>query len=132
MPALNCLTRVKALLEAVAWNRRLCRAALHLLQAIVLGYSYLLIIDMSEPLDPEYVKDRLSRHPFITVPGVVNIRDLGLYDTCYAGMITKPLFLFRSGEVSAITEEGMYRHPRMLGKHSARLTVSCLPQGKKN
>ncbi|GJE84293.1 tyrosine-protein phosphatase [Phanerochaete sordida] len=61
---------------------------------------------MFEPLDPEYVKDILSRPPFISVPGVVNMRDLGSYTTCYPGMITKPLFLFRSGEVSAITEEG--------------------------
>ena len=59
-----------------------------------------------EPLDPEYVKQRLSQPPFVTVPGVVNVRDLGSYPTCYPGMITKPRFLFRSGEVSSITEEG--------------------------
>lgn len=61
---------------------------------------------MFEPLDPEYVKDRLSKPPFVSVPGVVNIRDLGSYSTCYPGMITRPLSLFRSGEVSAITDEG--------------------------
>ena len=59
-----------------------------------------------EALDPEYVKQRLSQPPFVTVPGVVNVRDLGSYPTSYPGMITKPRFLFRSGEVSAITEEG--------------------------
>ena len=59
-----------------------------------------------EPLDPEYVKLRLSQPPFVTVPGVVNVRDLGSYSTSSPGMITKPRFLFRSGEISAITEEG--------------------------
>lgn len=59
-----------------------------------------------EPLDPEYVKQRLAQPPFVAIPGVVNVRDLGSYSTSYPGMITKPRFLFRSGELSAITDEG--------------------------
>lgn len=65
-----------------------------------------------EPLDPEYVRQRLTEPPFVTVPGVVNIRDLlGAYSTSHPGMTTKPGFLFRSGEISAVTEEGVHHHP---------------------
>lgn len=60
-----------------------------------------------EPLDPEYVNERLSKPPFVTIPGVVNIRDLGCYPSSqHSGMITKPKLLYRSGEISSITEEG--------------------------
>ena len=65
-----------------------------------------------EPLDPEYVMQRLSQPPFVKVPGVVNIRDLlGAYDTSHPGVTTRPGFLFRSGEISAITDEGL--HPQL-------------------
>ena len=64
-------------------------------------------MDDLAPLDPEYVRDRLSKPPFVSVPGVVNVRDLGSYSTNYPGMITKPNLLYRSGEISNITEEGM-------------------------
>ena len=60
-----------------------------------------------EPLDPTYVQERLKKPPFVTVPGVVNIRDLGSYPTDQpAGFITKPGLLYRSGEISSVTEEG--------------------------
>ena len=63
-----------------------------------------------EPLDPTYVNERLAKPPFVIVPGVVNIRDLGSYPSSqYAGMITRPRLLFRSGEISSITEEGKSR-----------------------
>jgi len=62
-----------------------------------------------EPLDPGYVQDRLSKPPFVTILGVVNVRDLGSYPTDKPGYVTKPGLLFRSGEVSAITEEGKSR-----------------------
>lgn len=61
-----------------------------------------------EPLDPEYVASRLSHPPFVQIPGVVNVRDLGSYPTLHSGFITKPRFVFRSGEISAITNEGTY------------------------
>jgi len=62
-----------------------------------------------EALDPEYVQERLSKPPFVTIPGVVNVRDLGSYPTKYPGMVTKPNLLYRSGEVSNITDEGKQR-----------------------
>ncbi|KAF9021518.1 hypothetical protein BDZ89DRAFT_1137968 [Hymenopellis radicata] len=63
-----------------------------------------------EPLDPAYVSDILSRHPFITIPGVINVRDLGLYpSTTVPTHITKPHLVLRSAELSGITEEGKAR-----------------------
>ncbi|GLB34077.1 putative tyrosine phosphatase [Lyophyllum shimeji] len=60
-----------------------------------------------EPLDPTYVADVLSRPPFVTIDGVINVRDLGSYPTDSGlGEITRPRFLFRSAELSSITERG--------------------------
>lgn len=65
-------------------------------------------VDEFEPLDPEYVRERLSKPPFISIPGVDNVRDLGSYPTKYPGMVTKPRLLYRAGEISNITEDGAY------------------------
>ncbi|PCH40840.1 hypothetical protein WOLCODRAFT_117768 [Wolfiporia cocos MD-104 SS10] len=60
-----------------------------------------------EPLDPGYVNERLSKPPFVAVPGVVNIRDLGSYpSTTYPSFMTRPKLMFRSAELSSITDEG--------------------------
>ncbi|KAF8165595.1 protein-tyrosine phosphatase-like protein [Crassisporium funariophilum] len=60
-----------------------------------------------DPLDPVYVQDILSKPPFITIPGVINVRDLGHYPSATkSGYITKPGYLFRSAELSGITDEG--------------------------
>ncbi|KAF6762201.1 protein-tyrosine phosphatase-like protein [Ephemerocybe angulata] len=60
-----------------------------------------------DPLDKAYVDDVLSKPPFVTVPGVINVRDLGGYPSqTYPGKITKLKFLLRSAEVSGITDEG--------------------------
>ncbi|KAL4247084.1 Protein-tyrosine phosphatase-like protein [Abortiporus biennis] len=60
-----------------------------------------------EPLDPAYVKKVLSKPPFVDIPGVYNIRDLGSYKTStLPGFITKPNYAFRSAELSSITDEG--------------------------
>ncbi|KAH9938005.1 protein-tyrosine phosphatase-like protein [Fomitopsis serialis] len=60
-----------------------------------------------DPLDPTYVNERLSQPPFITVPGVVNVRDLGLYPSeTFPDSVIRPGFVFRSGEISSITEDG--------------------------
>ncbi|EAU84322.2 hypothetical protein CC1G_01318 [Coprinopsis cinerea okayama7 len=60
-----------------------------------------------DPLDPAYVADVLSKPPFVTVPGVINFRDLGSYpSTTHPGKVTKPKLLFRSAELSGITDEG--------------------------
>ena len=61
-----------------------------------------------EPLDPEFVAEQLSRPPFVTISGVVNVRDLGGYPTDTMGFTTKPGLIYRSGEVSYITEEGAH------------------------
>lgn len=60
----------------------------------------------SEPLDEDYVKTRLKQPPFVTIDGVLNIRDLGSYPTADPSLLTKPSLMYRSGEVSGITEEG--------------------------
>ena len=60
-----------------------------------------------EPLDEDYVRTRLSQPPFVTIDGVLNVRDLGSYQTADPSLITKPSLMYRSGEVSGITGEGM-------------------------
>ncbi|TFK43788.1 protein-tyrosine phosphatase-like protein [Crucibulum laeve] len=59
------------------------------------------------PLDPVYVSDVLSKPPFVTIPGVINVRDLGAYPSAtHPGKVTRPGFLYRSAELSGITDEG--------------------------
>ncbi|KAF5388337.1 hypothetical protein D9615_000639 [Tricholomella constricta] len=63
-----------------------------------------------EPLDAAYVADVLSRPPFVTIDGVINVRDLGSYlSETSPGDITRPRFLFRSAELSGITKEGEHQ-----------------------
>lgn len=60
-----------------------------------------------DPLDPDYVRNILSKPPFVTLPGVINVRDLGQYASITdPGYITRPGFIFRSAELSGITNEG--------------------------
>ncbi|KIM46439.1 hypothetical protein M413DRAFT_17086 [Hebeloma cylindrosporum] len=60
-----------------------------------------------DPLDPDYVRDVLSKPPFVPLHGVINVRDLGHYpSTTEKGQITKPGYLFRAAELSGITDEG--------------------------
>lgn len=74
----------------------------------ILPALLLIIMDDLEPLDPAYVADVLSRPPFVTISGVINVRDLGLYpSTSEPDKITKPRFLYRGAELSRITEEGV-------------------------
>ena len=62
-----------------------------------------------DPLDPTYVAEILSKPPFVTLPGVINVRDLGSYpSTTHPGKITKPKLLLRSAELSGITDEGSH------------------------
>ena len=59
------------------------------------------------PLDPVHVTDVLSRPPFVSIAGVINVRDLGSYSSVtHPGHATRPGFLFRSAELSRITKEG--------------------------
>ncbi|KAJ7774097.1 protein-tyrosine phosphatase-like protein [Mycena olivaceomarginata] len=64
-------------------------------------------MDALEPLDPQFVQDQLSRHPFVAVAGVINVRDLGgLPSRLYPNLATKPGYLYRSAELSGITDQG--------------------------
>ncbi|TFY78009.1 hypothetical protein EWM64_g6003 [Hericium alpestre] len=60
----------------------------------------------TEDLDPKYVAQIISGPPFVTIPGVHNVRDLGSYRTAIPGQVTRPGYMFRSGEISSITDEG--------------------------
>ena len=65
---------------------------------------------MSElaPLDPDIVADVLSRHPFVTIDGVYNVRDLGGIPTADGQHVTRSSFMIRSGELSGATQLGIY------------------------
>ncbi|KAJ7498592.1 protein-tyrosine phosphatase-like protein [Mycena latifolia] len=64
-------------------------------------------MDDLEALDPSFVQDQLSRLPFVTISGVINVRDLGgLASQLYPNLETKRRFIYRSAELSGITEEG--------------------------
>ncbi|KAI6034580.1 protein-tyrosine phosphatase-like protein [Pisolithus microcarpus] len=62
--------------------------------------------DGLKPLDPAYVSEVISNPPFVPIPGVSNVRDLGSYPTTMSNVITKPGYMFRAAEVSNITKEG--------------------------
>lgn len=67
-------------------------------------------MDDLEALDPSYVASVLSNPPFITIPGVINVRDLGAYlSNTHPGKLTKPNLMVRSAEISGITPEGEIR-----------------------
>ncbi|TFK64054.1 hypothetical protein BDN72DRAFT_872181 [Pluteus cervinus] len=60
-----------------------------------------------EPLDPTYVANILANPPFVQISGVINVRDLGSYSSASnPGKVTRPRLLFRSAELSSVTEEG--------------------------
>ena len=72
-------------------------------------------MDDLKPLDPAYVQEILLKPPFVTLAGVINVRDLGqLPSTTCPGQITKPRYLFRSAELSGITDEGMFTRISLL------------------
>nr|GAT44388.1 predicted protein [Mycena chlorophos] len=60
-----------------------------------------------DALDPTLVQEQLSRLPFVSISGVINVRDLGLLPShLYPNLTTKPRLLYRSAELAGITEEG--------------------------
>ncbi|KAK7054142.1 protein-tyrosine phosphatase-like protein [Favolaschia claudopus] len=63
-----------------------------------------------EPLDPQFVQEQLSRLPFVAIPGVINVRDLGgLSSHLFPNLVTKPEYIYRSAELSGVTDEGKIR-----------------------
>ena len=69
-----------------------------------------LTLDMSElaPLDPDLLVDVLSKHPFVTIDGVCNVRDLGMVPVADGEYVTRPGFMYRSGELSGVTQRGVF------------------------
>jgi hypothetical protein len=68
-----------------------------------------------EPLDSEWVRNRLTQYPFVQIDGVTNVRTLGFYKARpylherkddLTEFKTRPKQLFRSAEVSGITSLG--------------------------
>ncbi|KAI0321984.1 protein-tyrosine phosphatase-like protein [Amylostereum chailletii] len=60
-----------------------------------------------DPLDPDYVARALSSPPFVSILGVSNARDIGLLPIATNELkVTRPHFMYRSAEISAITVEG--------------------------
>lgn len=69
-------------------------------------------LDSLEPLDHEWVQKRLREFPFVLIDGVTNARSLGSYPIrrqenggC-SEEVTRPKQLYRSAEVSGITDKG--------------------------
>jgi hypothetical protein len=69
-----------------------------------------LALDMSElaPLDPDLLADVLSKHPFVTIDGVCNVRDLGMVPVGDGEYATRSGFMYRSGELSGVTQHGVF------------------------
>jgi hypothetical protein len=72
---------------------------------------------MSElaPLDADLLADVLSKHPFVTIDGVCNVRDLGMVPVADGEYVTRSGFLYRSGELSGVTQHGVcHSFPRAI------------------
>jgi hypothetical protein len=54
----------------------------------------------------EPISSALTLPPFVSVQGVINIRTIGGYTTSYPDLVAKPRFLYRSGELTRISDEG--------------------------
>jgi hypothetical protein len=65
---------------------------------------------MSElaPLDPDLLVDVLSKHPFVTIDGIFNVRDLGMIPVADSEYVTRSGFMYRSGELSGVTPHGAW------------------------
>jgi hypothetical protein len=67
---------------------------------------------ISQPLPPDELQKILSTPPFVVVEGVMNIRTIATPDSHYTidhpdpNCIVKPFHVFRSAELSHITDTG--------------------------
>jgi len=72
------------------------------------------MLNSLDPLDPVWVQEQLSNYPFVKIDGVTNVRTLGSYPVKKKTTdgkeeivaMTRPNQLFRSAEISGITQEG--------------------------
>lgn len=55
---------------------------------------------MEDAIDPDVLQEVLSKPPFISLPGVMNVRDLGAYTPGYI----KPGIIYRSGTLDYMPE----------------------------
>lgn len=73
------------------------------------------MLNSLDPLDPVWVQEQLSNYPFVKIDGVTNVRTLGSYPVKKKTAdgkeeivaMTRPNQLFRSAEISGITQEGV-------------------------
>lgn len=73
------------------------------------------MLNSLDPLDPVWVQEQLSNYPFVKIDGVTNVRTLGSYPVKRKTAdekeeivaMTRPNQLFRSAEISGITQEGV-------------------------
>ena len=85
-------------------------------------------LQSTEPLDSAWVQERLKQYPFVEIDGVSNARTLGFYEVKHSEgeraqprMITRSYQLYRSAEVSSITDTGeLWR----VGHKIRRLTLT--------
>ena len=67
-----------------------------------------------EPLNHEWVQKRLNEFPFVSIEGVTNTRTLGSYpigkrgNNQFSEGMTRQKQLYRSAEISRITDKGSY------------------------
>jgi len=59
-----------------------------------------------EKLDDELVQKTLGAAPFVPVEGVINFRDFGALQTDDSNLFIKQKYLFRSGELTRLSENG--------------------------
>lgn len=100
---------------------------------VVRDASEEMYLNTLQPLDKDWVSERLSKPPFVEIEGVTNVRTLG----GYASKVTLPgsakptntvirsKLLYRSGEVSGITDKGM---PALLLSRELSLERVCEKQ----
>ena len=79
---------------------------------------------VTEPLDPAYVAEILSKPPFVPVSGVDNVRDLAAPE-----VPIKPRLVFRGGEISSITEEGKPTVSRSVQSYADGRSFLMIRQG---
>jgi protein-tyrosine phosphatase len=66
-----------------------------------MSHDHLLHTPITNPIDPQLVAEITSHPPWVSIPGTFNSRDLG-------GSV-KPGFIYRSGTLENVRDEGLER-----------------------